>query len=81
MGVGKLMGRMFASSGLFGVLGWLFGSFGTTRYPITTRRAQFAGSSSVPAHVEMIGFLGMGNNPMVGATVAVAVGVAEALNK
>ena len=38
--------------------------------------AQFAGSSSVPAHVEMMGFLGMGNNPMVGATVAVAVAVA-----
>ena len=43
--------------------------------------AQFAGSSSVPAHVEMMGFLGMGNNPMVGATVAVAVAVAEALKK
>ena len=41
--------------------------------------AQFAGSSSVPAHVEMMGFLGMGNNPMVGATVAVAVAVSEAL--
>ena len=41
--------------------------------------AQFAGSSSVPAHVEMMGFLGMGNNPMVGATVAVAVAVAEAV--
>ena len=41
--------------------------------------AQFAGSSSVPAHVEMMGFLGMGNNPMVGATVAVAVAVEEAL--
>ena len=41
--------------------------------------AQFAGSSSVPAHVEMMGFLGMGNNPMVGATVSVAVAVAEAL--
>ena len=41
--------------------------------------AQFAGSSSVPAHVEMMGFLGMGNNPMVGATVAVAVSVEEAL--
>ena len=41
--------------------------------------AQFAGSSSVPAHVEMMGFLGMGNNPMVGATVAVAVAVAEAI--
>lgn len=41
--------------------------------------AQFAGSSSVPAHVEMMGFLGMGNNPMVGATVAVAVAVAETI--
>ncbi len=41
--------------------------------------AQFAGSSSVPAHVEMMGFLGMGNNPMVGATVAVAVAVAESM--
>ena len=39
--------------------------------------AQFAGSSSVPAHVEMMGFLGMGNNPMVGATVAVAVAVEQ----
>ena len=43
--------------------------------------AQFAGSSSVPAHVEMMGFMGMGNNPMVGATVAVAVAVNAALNK
>ena len=43
--------------------------------------AQFAGSSSVPAHVEMMGFLGMGNNPMVGATVAVAVSVEEAMKK
>ena len=41
--------------------------------------AQFAGSSSVPAHVEMMGFLGMGNNPMVGATVAIAVAVEEAM--
>ena len=41
--------------------------------------AQFAGSSSVPAHVEMMGLIGMGNNPMVGATVATAVAVAEAL--
>ena len=40
--------------------------------------AQFAGSSSVPAHVEMMGFLGAGNNPMVGMTVAVAVAVEEA---
>ena len=40
--------------------------------------AQFAGSSSVPAHVEMMGLIGMGNNPMVGATVAVAVAVSEA---
>ena len=43
--------------------------------------AQFAGSSSVPAHVEMMGFLGMGNNPMVGATVVVAVAVEEAMKK
>ncbi|WP_276690888.1 GGGtGRT protein [Ruminococcus callidus] len=41
--------------------------------------AQFAGSSSVPAHVEMMGLIGMGNNPMVGATVAVAVSVEEAM--
>ena len=41
--------------------------------------AQFAGSSSVPAHVEMMGLIGMGNNPMVGATVACAVAVAEAM--
>lgn len=41
--------------------------------------AQFAGSSSVPAHVDMMGFIGMGNNPMVGATVALAVAVEEAL--
>ena len=43
--------------------------------------AQFAGSSSVPAHVEMMGFLGMGNNPMVGATVAVAGATFEAIKK
>ena len=42
--------------------------------------AQFAGSSSVPAHVEMMGFLGMGNNPMVGATVAAAVAVQQHCN-
>ncbi len=42
--------------------------------------AQFAGSSSVPAHVEMMGFIGMGNNPMVGATVAVAVATNAAIN-
>ncbi len=41
--------------------------------------AQFAGSSSVPAHVEMMGFLGMGNNPMVGATVAVAVAISQVM--
>ncbi|MPM82939.1 hypothetical protein SDC9_130001 [bioreactor metagenome] len=40
--------------------------------------AQFAGSSSVPAHVEMMGLIGMGNNPMVGATVAVAVAIEQA---
>ena len=43
--------------------------------------AQFAGSSSVPAHVEMMGLIGMGNNPMVGATVACAVAVVEGQNK
>ena len=43
--------------------------------------AQFAGSSSVPAHVEMMGLIGAGNNPMVGMTVAVAVAVQEAMNK
>ncbi len=41
--------------------------------------AQFAGSSSVPAHVEMMGLIGMGNNPMVGATVAVAVAIAQSI--
>ena len=43
--------------------------------------AQFAGSSSVPAHVEMMGLIGMGNNPMVGATVACAVAIEEAAKK
>lgn len=43
--------------------------------------AQFAGSSSVPAHVEMMGLIGMGNNPMVGASVAVAVAVEKAMAK
>ncbi len=43
--------------------------------------AQFAGSSSVPAHVEMMGLIGMGNNPMVGATVSVSVAISEAMNK
>ena len=45
------------------------------------RDAQFAGSSSVPAHVEMMGLIGMGNNPMVGATVACAVAVEENVGK
>ncbi len=43
--------------------------------------AQFAGSSSVPAHVEMMGLIGMGNNPMVGATVAVAVAISQVIAK
>ena len=43
--------------------------------------AQFAGSSSVPAHVDMMGLIGMGNNPMVGASVALAVKYQESLNK
>ena len=42
---------------------------------------QFAGSSSVPAHVEMMGFIGMGNNPMVGATVNIAVAIDEKLKE
>ena len=41
--------------------------------------AQFAGSSSVPAHVEMMGLIGAGNNPMVGMTVACAVAIEEAM--
>ena len=61
---------------------WLPASYGMTD---TMGRmhsdAQFAGSSSVPAHVEMMGFLGIGNNPMVGCTVACAVDVAQALSK
>ena len=43
--------------------------------------AQFAGSSSVPAHVEMMGFIGMGNNPMVGATVSIAVAIEESFKR
>jgi hypothetical protein len=43
--------------------------------------AQFAGSSSVPAHVDMMGLIGAGNNPMVGMAVACAVAVYQALNK
>lgn len=43
--------------------------------------AQFAGSSSVPAHVDMMGLIGMGNNPMVGATVALSVAIEEAMTK
>ena len=61
------MGAGPASYGLTDTMGRMHGD------------AQFAGSSSVPAHVEMMGFLGMGNNPMVGATVAVAVAVEESL--
>ena len=60
------MGAGPASYGLTDTLGRLHGD------------AQFAGSSSVPAHVEMMGLIGMGNNPMVGATVACAVAVAQA---
>ena len=62
------MGAGPASYGLTDSLGRLHGD------------AQFAGSSSVPAHVEMMGLIGMGNNPMVGATVACAVAVYKALN-
>jgi len=61
------------------------GGTGRTLHPDTMGRmhsdAQFAGSSSVPAHVEMMGLIGMGNNPMVGASVAVAVATSEAMRK
>ena len=60
------MGAVPASYGLTDSMGRMHGD------------AQFAGSSSVPAHVEMMGLIGMGNNPMVGATVAVAVAIEEA---
>ena len=63
------MGAGPASYGLTDTLGRVHGD------------AQFAGSSSVPAHVEMMGLIGMGNNPMVGATVNCAVAVDLALNK
>lgn len=62
------MGAGPASYGLTDSLGRIHGD------------AQFAGSSSVPAHVEMMGLIGMGNNPMVGATVACAVAVYKAMN-
>ena len=63
------MGAGPASYGLTDTMGRMHGD------------AQFAGGSSVPAHVDMMGFVGMGNNPMVGATVACAVAVDLALNK
>ena len=62
----------------------LFSSFSLGKISLLLLRSlvrQFAGSSSVPAHVEMMGFLGIGNNPMVGATVAVAVDVAQGFEK
>jgi len=56
-------------------------SYGLTdMFSRTYADATFAGSSSVPAHVEMMGFIGMGNNPMVGATVSVAVLIDQTLN-
>ena len=58
-----------------------YGDAGTDTMGRMHSDAQFAGSSSVPAHVEMMGFLGIGNNPMVGCTVACAVDVATALSK
>lgn len=63
------MGAGPASYGLTDTMGRMHGD------------AQFAGSSSVPAHVEMMGLIGMGNNPMVGATVACAVTIEQAMNK
>ena len=80
----KTRGFIFPGSEIYGGLAnsWDYGPLGVE---FTMGRmnsdAQFAGSSSVPAHVEMMGFLGIGNNPMVGATVAVAVDVSTALSK
>ena len=72
---------------IYSQLSWLQGCSVAASYGMTDTMgrmhsdAQFAGSSSVPAHVEMMGFLGIGNNPMVGCTVACAVDVATALPK
>ena len=69
---------------IYSQLSWLQGCSVAASYGMTDTMgrmhsdAQFAGSSSVPAHVEMMGLIGMGNNPMVGATVAVAVAIEEA---
>ena len=73
------MGRMHSDAQLT-----LFSSFSLgkiNKFPLRSLGRRFAGSSSVPAHVEMMGFLGIGNNPMVGATVAIAVDIAGALSK
>ena len=72
---------------IYSQLRWLQGCQVAASYGMTDTMgrmhsdAQFAGSSSVPAHVEMMGFLGIGNNPMVGCTDACAVDVATALSK
>ena len=90
---GRMVNMMIASgslfNGVFDVGNALFAdpdnmAAGPSSYGMTDTMgrmhsdAQFAGSSSVPAHVEMMGLIGMGNNPMVGATVACAVAVEEA---
>ena len=69
---------------IFGAPLWISSNISPASYGMTDTLgrmhsdAQFAGSSSVPAHVEMMGLIGAGNNPMVGMTVAVAVSVEEA---
>ena len=81
-GIDNGMIEIITASGLCGaILGALFCGKVTDTLGRMHSDAQFAGSSSVPAHVEMMGFLGIGNNPMVGCTVACAVNVALALNK
>ena len=87
--LGWWSGSLSGSDGVFANAPWIeiYMAAGPASYGMTDTMgrmhgdAQFAGSSSVPAHVEMMGFLGMGNNPMVGATVAVAVAIEEAMKK
>ena len=75
-----LVGRLVFKISMLDLLGTITGGMTSTMGRMHSD-AQFAGSSSVPAHVEMMGFLGIGNNPMVGCTVACAVDVATALSK
>ena len=73
------MGRMHSDAQLTSFSSFSLGKI--SKFLLHSLVRRFAGSSSVPAHVEMMGFLGIGNNPMVGATVAVAVDVAQGFEK